>query len=149
MHDSVNSTVEMLIQNVIYSESSIEKVLQNKILHQAKSLNENIKLIRFDLQKSYGLQIDTYGLIYLASISNYISDKKDALVVSAWIAYSIKKLAMVNPEQIISNQISVQLLKNLPLLSKQMLILLWSMSIETYCFDKLEYKSSLFYTTYL
>lgn len=146
--DEKSSTIENLIRSSIHSDICKSKVLESKRLTQPKSINDNIKLLSNDLEKSYGLKLDDYSLVYLASIENYILDKKDALVVSAWLAYSIKSLFHLNSEMEISRFITIQLLKNIPLLSKEMLINLWCESISNYCFDKIEYKHSLHYSMY-
>lgn len=141
--------VENLLRTMIYGEIVKNKVIEHPIKEQPKALSADLYLFREDLKKSYDLFVDDNCLIYLGSIKNYISDKKDALVLSAWISFAIKQLYLMNTNIEVSNHLTIQLFKAIPLPSKEMLIALWSSSIDTYCFNKLEYKHSLHYHTYI
>jgi hypothetical protein len=143
-----HTVVEDLLQTMMFSNISNNKILEKKQSIKVTKLTYQAHAIKNDLRDSYGLHIDEYCMIYFVGLGNYLLDKKDALVVSAWIAYSIKKLHLYNPVFLQSNKIDIHLLKQIPLPSKEMLISLWSASIETYCFDKIEYKHSLHFLEY-
>ena len=141
--------IEDLLRSAMHSNITNNKILKNVEFSQPRKLSENIREIAIDLDKSYGLRIDDFALIYLASIVNYIQDKKDALVISAWLAYTVKALFLFNPEVNLDRTISINLLKDIPLLSKEMIIHIWCAQISDYALNRIETKQSLHYTTYL
>lgn len=142
------NAIENLISEIVYSNLANDKIIAKKEIKKIHKIDDNIIILRNDLLKSYGINLDMHGQIYLSSIKDYITDKKDALVAAAWLAYSYKKLHEYNIDNNFSSEISVTFLKNLPLLSKKMMIQLWSASIENYCFTKIEHKKSLHYASY-
>jgi hypothetical protein len=139
--------LEKLISSVVQSDMK-EKLLTNRKHCNITNLPNSIKTLINDLQKSYGIHLDVQAITYLSSICNYINDDKDALVLSAWIAYFIKTATLHNEDNIIPPQLSKEFIKLVPLPSKKLMILLWSETISNYAFNHIEYKHSMHRTTY-
>jgi glycosyltransferase involved in cell wall biosynthesis len=100
-----------------------------------------------ELEKAYAFEVDASAKIYLNSMNKYIVDKKSALVYASWVAFCVKQ-SMLQLYLLTKPIITADLLKVIPMLSKQLMIFIWSATIENFEYDKQTYKSSLIFHNY-
>jgi hypothetical protein len=139
--------IEDLILMSIQSMTTFQKYESSLILNKSSFIYSSTLDVIEELEKAYAFEVTESAKIYLNSMNNYIVDKKSALVYASWVAFCIKQ-SMLQLFLLTKPIITADLLKVIPMLSKQLMIFIWSATIENFDYNKQTYKSSLIFHNY-
>jgi hypothetical protein len=139
--------IEDLILMSIQSMTTFQKYESSLILNKSSFIYSSTLDVIEELEKAYAFEVTESAKIYLNSMNNYIVDKKSALVYASWVAFCIKQ-SMLQLFLLTKPIITADLLKVIPMLSKQLMIFIWSATIENFEYDKQTYKASLIFHNY-
>ena len=139
--------IEDLILQSIQSITTFHKYESSLILNKSSFIYSTTLDVIEELEKAYAFEVDASAKIYLNSMNKYIVDKKSALVYASWVAFCVKQ-SMLQLYLLTKPIITADLLKVIPMLSKQLMIFIWSATIENFDYNKQTYKSSLIFHNY-